>query len=125
MYRLNPWFILSVLFCLLVPTVYWLAGVNPRPSSVVVGFAAFALLTFRLIGHYNETPTIGRLGVALIMLSLLLGAAGTAQVSGRGDASFRSRIAMDMVYLRARRLRLDLKILARTVPAVMWGRGSY
>jgi lipopolysaccharide/colanic/teichoic acid biosynthesis glycosyltransferase len=53
------------------------------------------------------------------------GITGLWQVSGRGDASFRSRIAMDTVYLRARRLRLDLKILARTVPAVMWGRGSY
>lgn len=53
------------------------------------------------------------------------GITGLWQVSGRGDASFRSRIAMDMVYLRSRRLRLDLKILARTVPAVMWGRGSY
>jgi lipopolysaccharide/colanic/teichoic acid biosynthesis glycosyltransferase len=53
------------------------------------------------------------------------GITGLWQVSGRGDASFRSRIAMDMVYLRSRRLRLDLKILARTVPAVLWGRGSY
>jgi lipopolysaccharide/colanic/teichoic acid biosynthesis glycosyltransferase len=53
------------------------------------------------------------------------GITGLWQVSGRGDASFRSRIAMDMVYLRGRRLRLDLTILARTVPAVLWGRGSY
>ena len=53
------------------------------------------------------------------------GIAGLWQVSGRGAASFRSRIAMDMVYLPARRLRRDLKTLARTVPAVMLGRGSY
>jgi lipopolysaccharide/colanic/teichoic acid biosynthesis glycosyltransferase len=32
---------------------------------------------------------------------------------------------MDMVYLRARRLRLDLKILALTIPAVLLSRGSY
>lgn len=53
------------------------------------------------------------------------GITGLWQVSGRGDASFRSRIAMDMVYLRSRRLRSDLKILARTVPAVLSSRGSY
>lgn len=53
------------------------------------------------------------------------GVTGLWQVSGRADASFRSRIAMDMVYLRTRCLRLDLKVLARTIPAVLVGRGSY
>jgi len=53
------------------------------------------------------------------------GLTGLWQVSGRSDASYRSRVAMDVVYARKRGFLLDLKILAATVPAVIFGRGSY
>lgn len=85
-----------------------------RGDMSVVGPRPIMLDERKLYGH--------RLGV---YIQARPGITGLWQVSGRGDASFRSRIAMDVVYLRARRLRLDLKILARTIPAVMWGRGSY
>jgi exopolysaccharide production protein ExoY len=85
-----------------------------RGEMSVVGPRPIMLDERKLYGHRLGIYTQARPGIT-----------GLWQVSGRSDASFRSRIAMDMVYLRSRRLRLDLKILARTVPAVMWGRGSY
>jgi exopolysaccharide production protein ExoY len=53
------------------------------------------------------------------------GLTGLWQISGRSHASFRSRIAMDMVYIRSRRIAFDLRILVATIPVVLFGRGSY
>jgi exopolysaccharide production protein ExoY len=53
------------------------------------------------------------------------GLTGLWQVSGRSDASYRSRVAMDVVYSKKRGLLLDMKILAATLPAVILTRGSY
>jgi lipopolysaccharide/colanic/teichoic acid biosynthesis glycosyltransferase len=57
--------------------------------------------------------------------SLRPGLTGLWQIMGRADASFRSRIAMDMIYIRSRRMTLDLWIIVVTIPAVVLGRGSY
>jgi lipopolysaccharide/colanic/teichoic acid biosynthesis glycosyltransferase len=53
------------------------------------------------------------------------GITGLWQIKGRADASFRTRIAMDMVYVRSRRVWRDVGILIATIPAVLLGRGSY
>lgn len=53
------------------------------------------------------------------------GLTGLWQVNGRNDASYRSRVAMDVVYARNRGPFLDLKILLATIPAVILSRGSY
>jgi Undecaprenyl-phosphate galactose phosphotransferase WbaP len=53
------------------------------------------------------------------------GITGLWQVSGRNDASYRSRVAMDCVYAKSKSVLLDLWILAATVPAVLMRRGSY
>jgi lipopolysaccharide/colanic/teichoic acid biosynthesis glycosyltransferase len=47
------------------------------------------------------------------------------QVSGRSDVDFDTGIDMDLEYIEEWSLRLDLKLLARTVPAVISGRGAY
>jgi lipopolysaccharide/colanic/teichoic acid biosynthesis glycosyltransferase len=47
------------------------------------------------------------------------------QVSGRGDLPFPQQVAMDVEYIENRSLWLDLKLLALTVPAVLWGKGAY
>ncbi|MDP3176043.1 MAG: sugar transferase [Phenylobacterium sp.] len=52
------------------------------------------------------------------------GMTGLWQVSGRNQLSFRRRVVMDVAYVRRRRLALDLKILARTLPVVFLQRGS-
>jgi exopolysaccharide production protein ExoY len=53
------------------------------------------------------------------------GITGLWQVSGRNDASYRSRVAMDCVYAKSKSLPLDLWILVATVPAVLLRKGSY
>lgn len=55
--------------------------------------------------------------------SMRPGITGLWQVSGRNDVSYRRRVALDLVYCRSKSVPLDLFILARTVPAVITGRG--
>jgi lipopolysaccharide/colanic/teichoic acid biosynthesis glycosyltransferase len=47
------------------------------------------------------------------------------QVSGRSDLDFETWIDMDLEYIQTWSLRLDLRLLAKTVPAVLTGRGAY
>ncbi len=47
------------------------------------------------------------------------------QVSGRSDVDFATWIDMDLEYIEDWSLRLDLKLLMKTVPAVITGRGAY
>ena len=53
------------------------------------------------------------------------GITGLWQVSGRNNLSYRRRVALDAVYARTASVVLDVAILARTVPAVLFRRGSY
>jgi exopolysaccharide production protein ExoY len=53
------------------------------------------------------------------------GLTGLWQISGRSEAGYRSRIAMDVVYARSKRISLDLRIIAATIPVVLMGKGSY
>lgn len=52
------------------------------------------------------------------------GLTGLWQVSGRSDTGDRERIRLDLEYVDHWSLRLDLRILLRTVPAVLSGRGA-
>ena len=47
------------------------------------------------------------------------------QVSGRSDIDFQTWVDMDLDYIETWSLLLDLKLLVRTVPAVLTGRGAY
>jgi lipopolysaccharide/colanic/teichoic acid biosynthesis glycosyltransferase len=47
------------------------------------------------------------------------------QVSGRGDIPFERQVELDVEYIRSRSLWLDVKLLLRTIPAVLGGRGAY
>jgi lipopolysaccharide/colanic/teichoic acid biosynthesis glycosyltransferase len=47
------------------------------------------------------------------------------QVSGRSKVGFDEWMRLDMQYIRNRSLLLDLKILLRTLPAVLSGEGAY
>ena len=53
------------------------------------------------------------------------GLTGLWQVSGRNDVDYRTRVAMDSLYSLRRCSKLDLWILANTIPAVVLRRGSY
>jgi lipopolysaccharide/colanic/teichoic acid biosynthesis glycosyltransferase len=49
----------------------------------------------------------------------------TWQVSGRADIPFPEQLRLDVEYIERRSLREDLKLLLKTVPAVILGRGAY
>jgi lipopolysaccharide/colanic/teichoic acid biosynthesis glycosyltransferase len=52
------------------------------------------------------------------------GLTGLWQVSGRSDLTLEQMIALDAEYVERRSLLLNLSILARTVPAVLSGKGA-
>jgi lipopolysaccharide/colanic/teichoic acid biosynthesis glycosyltransferase len=58
-------------------------------------------------------------------LALKPGLTGPMQVSGRGDLSLDERVRLELRYIQNYSLWEDLRLLARTVPAVLSGRGSY
>jgi len=47
------------------------------------------------------------------------------QVSGRGDIPFPEQVQLDVEYIQSQSVWLDIKLLFRTVPAVLFGRGAY
>lgn len=49
----------------------------------------------------------------------------TWQVSGRADIPFEDQLRLDLEYIHSRSLLLDVRLLLRTVPAVLLGRGAY
>lgn len=62
---------------------------------------------------------------AVEVLKVRPGITGIWQVNGRSERSFEERIAMDVEYVRHRGLRLDMSIAARTLQAVLSGKGAY
>jgi lipopolysaccharide/colanic/teichoic acid biosynthesis glycosyltransferase len=47
------------------------------------------------------------------------------QVSGRSDIPFERQVELDLDYIYSQSLKTDIKLLLRTVPAVILGRGAY
>ncbi len=47
------------------------------------------------------------------------------QVSGRGDIPFPKQVELDVQYIESRSLWLDIKLLLKTIPAVIFGKGAY
>jgi len=58
-------------------------------------------------------------------LDVAPGLTGLWQVSGRSDLTFDEMVMLDLYYAENWSIGLDLKILLRTVPTVLWGRGAY
>jgi lipopolysaccharide/colanic/teichoic acid biosynthesis glycosyltransferase len=56
---------------------------------------------------------------------VLPGMTGLWQVSGRAELSFDDLVRLDFLYLERWSVFLDLTILAKTLPAVIWGRGAF
>ncbi len=59
------------------------------------------------------------------ILEVRPGITGLWQVSGRSDLDYDERVRLNVYYVNNRSLALDLGILARTIPAVISGRGAY
>ena len=59
------------------------------------------------------------------LLSVRPGITGLWQVNGRNDRTFEERLAIETDYVRRRGFGLDVAIAARTLGAVISGRGAY
>jgi len=53
------------------------------------------------------------------------GMTGSMQVSGRGDLPFEERLKLELAYIENYTLWEDIKILLKTIPAVLSSRGAY
>ena len=53
------------------------------------------------------------------------GLTGPMQISGRGDLPLDDRVKLELAYIENYSILTDLKILVKTVPVVISGRGSY
>jgi exopolysaccharide biosynthesis polyprenyl glycosylphosphotransferase len=79
--------------------------VGPRPA------------TPREVAQYEEWQ--------LHRLDALPGITGLWQVSGRSELGFSEQVLMDIMYIENWSLSLDLRILLRTIPAVLSGKGAF
>jgi lipopolysaccharide/colanic/teichoic acid biosynthesis glycosyltransferase len=47
------------------------------------------------------------------------------QVGGRSDIPFSQQVVLDVMYIDSQSIFLDIKLLLKTIPAVIFGRGAY
>jgi len=59
-----------------------------------------------------------------IILSAKPGLTGLWQISGRSEINFDKRVEMDAVYVKRKSILIDLIIILKTVPAVLFGKGA-
>lgn len=59
-----------------------------------------------------------------VILSSKPGLTGVWQVSGRSQINFDKRVEMDAQYVQRRSVLYDIYLIAKTVPAVLFGRGA-
>lgn len=80
-----------------------------------------------LVGPRPILPReIDRYGQALRFYTQVRpGMTGLWQISGRADRSFEDRVKLDVQYVREESLGLYLRILLRTIPAVLQRKGAY
>jgi lipopolysaccharide/colanic/teichoic acid biosynthesis glycosyltransferase len=59
------------------------------------------------------------------LLTVKPGITGLWQISGRSDVSYAERVRLDMYYIRNYTMWADLRIIWRTIPVVLGGKGAY
>jgi exopolysaccharide biosynthesis polyprenyl glycosylphosphotransferase len=80
-----------------------------------------------LVGPRPEQPFIMRdyESSQLVRLAVPPGITGLWQVSGRSDLPLHLNVDYDIAYVRNYSLLLDIKILLKTIPAILRGSGAY
>ena len=58
-------------------------------------------------------------------LDVIPGLTCSWQVGGRSDIPFPQQVELDVQYIESQSLRLDIKLLLQTIPAVVLGKGAY
>ncbi len=110
------------------PRVTWAGGFLRRASLDELPQILNVLLgTMSIVGPRpivpEETKRYGRYFNAYC--SVRPGITGLWQVSGRNMTTYRRRVACDVAYAKSKSVAIDLAIIARTVPAVVFGHGAY
>ncbi len=57
-------------------------------------------------------------------LSVAPGCTGVWQVSGRSEVGFRDMVILDLYYIQNASLHMDLKLILKTIPVMMFGKGG-
>ena len=58
-------------------------------------------------------------------LDVKQGVTGLWQISGRSDLSFEDMVKLDIYYIDNWSIKLDIKIILKTIPVIIFGRGAY
>jgi exopolysaccharide biosynthesis polyprenyl glycosylphosphotransferase len=98
----------------------WSADELPQLWNVLIGDMSLVgprPATPREVAQYEEWQ--------LRRLETLPGITGLWQVSGRSELGFSEQVLMDIMYIENWSLGLDLRILLRTLPAVLSGKGAF
>ncbi|MBI5631768.1 MAG: sugar transferase [Elusimicrobia bacterium] len=91
-----------------------------RGEMSVVGPRPLALTTGELESLQRDFgPTAKK------RMNILPGITGLWQVSGRSDVSSEQRFGLDLFYVEHWSLGLDLEIILKTIPAMLFGKGAY
>lgn len=72
---------------------------------------------------YKELEKYGE--YAEEILRVKPGLTGLWQVSGRSDVDYSQRIKFDLYYIQNWSILLDIKIILKTIPSVLFGKGAY
>ncbi len=80
-----------------------------------------------LVGPRPEIPEMLKYyeGASRRKFEVRPGVTGLAQVCGRGNLSFKDTVAYDLLYVRNRSFLFDLKIVLKTIIAVVVRRGAF
>jgi len=97
-------------------------SLDELPQLFNVLFQDMSLIGPRIIAP-EEIEKYGAYGPDLLMV--MPGLTGLWQVSGRSDTTYDERVNLDMQYIHNWSMVLDIKILFKTIPAVMKGDGAY
>ena len=98
------------------------ASIDELPQLINVLLGQMSLVGPRMIS-FPELEKFGPWQDKILQVKP--GVTGLWQVNGRSDLPYEDRVRLNVYYVDHRSLLLDLKILARTIPAVISGRGAY
>ena len=98
------------------------ASIDELPQLINVLLGQMSLVGPRMIS-FPELEKFGPWRDKILQVKP--GVTGLWQVNGRSDLPYEDRVRLNVYYVDHRSLLLDLKILAKTIPTVISGRGAY
>jgi exopolysaccharide production protein ExoY len=75
----------------------------------------------------NELDSIKKIAGPNVrkMLSVRPGLTGIWQTSGRNHLTFEQRVQLDLAYIGSRSFLFDLRLIAKTIPAILFPKGAF